>query len=153
MSGVRVHDFYRRYFDKAPKTNPSKVISPQHTKLLEPPSLEASFNSKALRIPKSSKAYSPKLRKRERTWDKRFNVTYSKDNRRLPRPLREYFDAPVDYSPELKSYNTSMRASSLPRRPLHSQSPRQSSRLPRVQGIREGASDTLWKAASPGYLR
>ena len=48
------------------------------------------------RLPTYSKAFKPSSIIGELEWRSNF-TKYSKDNPYLPRPFREYFDAPVEY--------------------------------------------------------
>jgi hypothetical protein len=88
-------------------TNRSPAIPPKRSEILEPPSLSASLDKRALRIPWNSRAYEPRLKTWEDKWDSRFSVKFSKDNPQYPWPLREYFDVPLEFSPEFKDLEAS----------------------------------------------
>mmetsp|Transcript_29427 Transcript_29427/g.52681 ORF Transcript_29427/g.52681 Transcript_29427/m.52681 type:complete len:182 (-) Transcript_29427:1314-1859(-) len=109
---LNTHDYYRQHFEKLTKR--SLNDSPLRKEILEPPSLASTLEKRATRIPWNSKAYSPVLARREDKWDGRFSVTFSKDNRHYPKALREYFDKPLDFSPESKDFSTCYGSSTSP---------------------------------------
>ena len=86
----RVHDFYREYFSKPRGHRLPSVANPNHSTLSPqrvtyPPRLQT--NSKLTR-----QAWNTK----ERSWNERFHVAFSKDNPKFHWTFREYFGAPKD---------------------------------------------------------
>mmetsp|Transcript_20988 Transcript_20988/g.38874 ORF Transcript_20988/g.38874 Transcript_20988/m.38874 type:complete len:189 (+) Transcript_20988:7-573(+) len=149
------HDFYRQYFDKQPKSKPPQVIPPLKSEILEPPSLSATLEKRSSRIPVSSKAVAPKVKLRENSWDTRFNITFSKDNVKYPRPLREYFDKPLEFSPDNKDYVTVLQNSALSPVKTRASSvhSKRSKRRTSVGGwiLRDSSHDYKWRTASPVF--
>ena len=90
----KLHTFYREFFDKPPGKRAPRVIPPRRSPLLDPPNLRSTLERSLRRIPAHSKAVSVASRLRERKWNDRFAVTYSKGNNQLYRTIREYFDSP-----------------------------------------------------------
>lgn len=156
VAGTRANSItqspYRLPLDRHPKARVSPAIAPLRSEILEPPSLAATLDKRASRFPAASKAFSPVHKGKETTWDSRFNVTFSKDNVKYPRPLREYFDRPLEFSLEAKDF-TSIKQPSLS--PLKSRvSTSHSNRERRSTSInswvlRGSSHDYMWRTASP----
>lgn len=104
-----LHDFYREYFGKAPKRRIVPVSPPKKLLQLEPPNLTATLKRSSDRMPKETIAieYKAKAKAKERKWDYRFNVKFSKDNPKFPVPTREYFDSPKAIDAEKTMRRTS----------------------------------------------
>jgi hypothetical protein len=87
-----LHPFYREFFDKPSGKRWVRTITPTRLSSLDPPNLQSSLDRISHRIPHRSKAVSVVARRRERGWNERFCVTYSKRNDYCYKTLREYFD-------------------------------------------------------------
>ena len=85
------HTYYKQFFDKPSKTIQDRVLRPRKT--LDP-YLKNEFEN---RIPKYSKVYSKQTRAKEMQWVDNFAVKCSKDNARIHRKFKEFFDRPRDY--------------------------------------------------------
>jgi hypothetical protein len=72
-------------------------------RILESPNLKASIESNLCRIPDGSQAITFDSRELETKWDNRFNIVFSKDNHKVYRLLREYFDSPRGFEEGVKN--------------------------------------------------
>lgn len=90
----RLHNFYREFFDKPSRKKPVRIIPPRRSPLLDPPNLRSTLERSLTRFPSHSKAVSTSSRLRERKWNDRFCVTFSKRNDNVYKTIREYFDTP-----------------------------------------------------------
>ena len=86
---LHYHEFYRQYFDKPSGRKLLTVLPRTRTSTI---SLRTTFGYGFQRMPAWSKAVSRRNKKKERQWDERFNVLWSKDNEHFHKATREYFD-------------------------------------------------------------
>ena len=82
----RLHEFYRQYFTKPPNKRPISITAPKSPvrRSSLPPELPR------LELRKGRK----EAERREKEWNDRFTVTFSKDNPKMHWTFREYFDSP-----------------------------------------------------------
>ena len=94
---------------------------PPEFTILESPNLRATVEKSLYRIPDGSEALSPNSRELESKWNDRFNVLFSKDNHKVYRQVREYFDSPRKFDEGIKkSNNRSPRFKNRRQKRLHS---------------------------------
>ena len=104
----RLHDFYRQYFDKPSGRRCAVAIPPERLKVLDPPNLASTLGFEFQRIPKESRVIPRRSRRREFSWDNRFSVMRSKDNRYIHPSEREYFDRPKTFDPPQFAFTQSL---------------------------------------------
>jgi hypothetical protein len=145
-------DFKRRLIDSPPRTRPGPVIIPLRSEILEPPNLSATLSRQTGRIPKQSRGYTPNSHVRESSWNARFNVSFSKDNTRYPRALREYFDRPLDFT-EGKDLSSTLGFASTPVKirasTSHSRRSKRGNSMSKGWVLREDTQDLKWRTVSP----
>jgi hypothetical protein len=89
INNFRSHTYYKQFFDKPTRSKQSVVLRPR--KRLDP-FLE---NENKTRIPKYSKVYEERDITREFSWVNNFAVMHSKNNARIHKTYKEYFDKPI----------------------------------------------------------
>ena len=100
MSEKVSYDNYSKQLSKitSNSTSPHRISRqlrfPDEYIILESPNHKATVEINLKRIPDGSQALSPESRIREKTWNNRFNVVFSKQNHHVYTRLREYFDSP-----------------------------------------------------------
>lgn len=102
----KYHDFFRMYFDKPSNYHKRNLITPQRKSELEPPNLKATLEVASNRFPKRTTAVKRTRRISEMAWDSRFSVSFSKDNDKYPRGMREYFDSRSPSSRSSRPYSS-----------------------------------------------
>jgi len=141
-----LHDFYREYFGKSPKSRIVPVSPPKKLTTLEPPNLSATLQRKSTRMPKESYAISLQGKMKETMWDDRFVVKFSKDNHKYPVPIREYFDSPKTFSASSTLRKTSPNL-------IRKRNTREKRSKSKASGtswqLRSTASTEGWRTSSP----
>ncbi|OMJ84642.1 hypothetical protein SteCoe_14238 [Stentor coeruleus] len=92
-SNPKLHEFYRVYFDKAPRKKQDRILignKPPNSY----PNLSSSLDKFSNRLPKLGKSVH-QARQKEGAWDDNFHVKVSKDNLNIYKDCREYFDNPM----------------------------------------------------------
>lgn len=102
----KYHDFFRMYFDKPTNYHKRRLITPQRKPELDPPNLKASLDVFSNRFPHRTRAVKKTRRVSELAWDSRFQVSFSKDNQKYPRGMREYFDSPSPSNGSARPYSS-----------------------------------------------
>jgi hypothetical protein len=102
----KYHDFFRMYFDKPINYHKRRLISPERKPELDPPNLKASLDVFSTRFPRRTRAVKRTRRISELAWDSRFQVSFSKDNDKYPRGMREYFDSPSPSNGSSRPYSS-----------------------------------------------
>ena len=85
----RFHEFYRQYFDKP---SGRKLLTRLPLVRSSSMTLRYTMQFGLSRMPAWSRCIPKQVKSREKTWNERFNVMWSKDNTRFHKAEREYFD-------------------------------------------------------------
>jgi hypothetical protein len=133
--------FYRQHFERLSTQSTSFSTRPTY----EIPSFTGTL-ADTPRIRWNSKALGS-LKRKEKSWNDRFSVKFSKDNSKHPRGQREYFDFLI-LSPHEKDFNVSYG----PSVPASRASTSHSVRPPRSStpwSLRDTKADYNWRTISP----
>lgn len=85
----RFHEFYREYFDKP---SGRKLLTRLPLMRSSSMTLRSCMTFGLDRMPTWSRCVPRKIKRKEKTWNDRFNVMWSKDNPHFHKAEREYFD-------------------------------------------------------------